>query len=153
MMRSMRGPEAHVVSAVVVTYSRADLLGECLHALVAALERVPGATQLVVVDTGAQDRLDAALSGLSDIEIVRSANVGFAGGVNLGLARTHGEWVALLNDDVVVHPGALEAMLSAGRIRPEIGSVAAQIRFATDPEIINSAGITIDRLGIATDRL
>ena len=44
-------------------------------------------------------------------------------------------------------------MLDAARSRPRIGSVAAQMRFANGRDTINSAGIGVDRLGIAFDRL
>jgi GT2 family glycosyltransferase len=44
-------------------------------------------------------------------------------------------------------------MLEAGRSHPRVGSVAAQMRFADRPDVLNSAGLELDRLGIAADRL
>ena len=55
---------------------------------------------------------------------------------------------------MVTDAGAVEELLAVGRSAPDVGSVAAQMRFAGDRAgIINSAGIGIDRLGIAFDRL
>ena len=44
-------------------------------------------------------------------------------------------------------------MLDAGRLHPRVGSVAAQMRFADRRDVLNSAGLELDRLGIAADRL
>lgn len=44
-------------------------------------------------------------------------------------------------------------MLSAGEEGEDIGSVAAQVRFAERVDMINSAGIEVDELGIAYERL
>ena len=44
-------------------------------------------------------------------------------------------------------------MLEAGRLHPRVGAVAAQMRFADRRDVLNSAGLELDRLGIAADRL
>jgi len=54
---------------------------------------------------------------------------------------------------VIVEPPAVRELIAAGKAGDDIGSVAAQMRFARDPNVINSAGIGVDRLGIAFDRL
>ncbi len=57
-----------------------------------------------------------------------------------------------MNDDCVVEPDALAELLAAGSSSPEIGSVAAQVRFAGRSGTINSAGIEVDVLGVARER-
>ncbi len=86
------------------------------------------------------------------IVVEGSPGLGYAGAVERGLAVARGEWIALVNDDCLVEPGALAEMLDAGSVSPAIGSVAAQIRFADRPGTVNSAGIELDRLGIARER-
>jgi GT2 family glycosyltransferase len=61
--------------------------------------------------------------------------------------------VLLLNSDATIEEGAVSTMLRAAAISGDIGSVAAQMRFKDGPETVNSAGIVVDRLGIAYDRL
>jgi GT2 family glycosyltransferase len=61
--------------------------------------------------------------------------------------------VALFNDDTTLEPDALARLIAAGRSRERVGSVAAQIRFAGRPGILNSAGIVVDGLGNNSDRL
>jgi GT2 family glycosyltransferase len=122
------------LSAIVVAFGKEELLEACLASLEAALARVEGETELIVVVNDVDD------------------NLGFAGGVAAGLARARGDWIALVNDDCTLEPGALAALLAAAEGRPDVGSVAAQVRFAGDGGTINSAGIEIDELGVARER-
>jgi len=122
------------LSAIIVAFGKEDLLRGCLESIEAALARVDGETELIVV--------------VND----HKTNLGFAGGVAAGLADARGEWIALVNDDCTVEPDALTELLAAAQGRPEVGSVAAQVRFAGDERMINSAGLEIDELGVARER-
>jgi GT2 family glycosyltransferase len=143
------------VSAVVVNYRRPDMTAACLAALRTALERVGEPTEIVVVDNGSGDGSPAALrAACPEANVVELPdNRGFPTGASEGIRRSSGEWVALINNDVIVEPDALAELLAAARTADDVGSVAAQMRFADDPGVINSAGIGVDRLGIAYDRL
>ncbi len=81
-------------------------------------------------------------------------NLGFAGGVNAALERATWRVDALVNDDCMVEPGGrCRACSRRARRASDIGSVAAQVGFADRPGTINSAGIQVDVLGVATERL
>jgi GT2 family glycosyltransferase len=144
-----------LVSAIVVNYRRAEMTVACLAALRKALERVDGASEIVVVDNGSGDGSPEAIRAAEPeaTVIALPENLGFPSGASEGIRRSSGEWVALINNDVIVEPDALAEMLALGRTATDVGSVAAQMRFADDPNVINSAGIGVDRLGIAHDRL
>ncbi len=81
------------------------------------------------------------------------ANRGFAAGVNAGVARSDEQWLLLVNSDMTLARTALERLLEAVDGEPRVGSAGAQIRFAADQGAINSAGIEVDVLGVASDRL
>jgi GT2 family glycosyltransferase len=121
------------LSAIVVAFGKEEVLRACLASVEAARERVDGKTELIVVDNNRVNR-------------------GFAGGVAAGLTSARGEWIALVNDDCTVEPEALVELLAAADVRPDVGAVAAQVRFAGDQGTINSAGIEIDELGVARER-
>jgi GT2 family glycosyltransferase len=144
------------VSAIVVSYRRPDILDACLTSLREALARTGAPTELIVVDNASRDgsvELAARLAPEATV-LELPSNLGFAAGVAHGIRRSHGEWVLLVNTDVVTEPRAVQELLAVGRSSPDVGSVAAQMRFAGERAgIINSAGIGIDRLGIAFDRL
>ncbi len=104
------------VAVVVITYNSADVLPACLEAL-----RHGGAdgvelTDVVVVDNASTDDstdVAAAAEGLP-ISVVRlTENVGYAAGLNAGVAALRGrppEAVMVLNPDCRVRPGALAVL-------------------------------------------
>ena len=143
------------VSALVVNYSRADLLEQCLRSVLHALTPLDGPTELVVVDNGSTDHsLSMVRSEFPDARVVPLAeNRGFAGGANAGIQSARGEWILLLNNDATIEPSAIAAMISAAETQENVGSVAALMLFADRPDTVNSAGIAVDRLGVAVDRL
>jgi GT2 family glycosyltransferase len=140
------------ISVVVVAFRQRDALLECLTALQAAAARVSGGTELIVVDNG--DLAALVRERIPEVKLLEpGANSGFAGGVNLGLAAATGRWIALVNDDARVEADTLALLLAVGESDRRIGSVAAQVRFEADQGRINSAGIDVDSLGVAIERL
>ncbi len=136
------------VSAVVVSQNGGPLLDACLRALRTALAPLGSDAELIVVDNGSPG-IEA-----EGARVLRQArNLGFAGGVAAGLEAAVGEWVLLVNDDAELEPGALEPLLAAGRAAPRAGTVTGQVRFHARRDVINSAGLVVDRLGVAYDRL
>ena len=143
------------LSAIVVNYRRPEMTCACLAALREALAAVAEPTEIVVVDNGSGDgSADAVRAEFPDVEVVElPENLGFPSGASEGIRRSRGGWVMLVNNDVIVEPDAPGRLLAAAGSRDDVGSVAAQMRFADDAGTINSAGIGVDRLGIAFDRL
>ncbi len=140
---------------IVVSYRKGELLEHCLASVQEALRHVVGSAELVLVlnASSSEDERDYAGRFPNAVVIAEPTNIGFSAAVSLGIRRSEGEWVALVNDDATVEPEALARMLAAGASAADIGSVASQMRFFDRPQTINSAGIVVDRLGIASDRL
>ena len=142
---------AVVASAVIVTLRAGPPLHEAVASVERALARVEGETEMVVVDNGSG--AGALREHFPKVEIIAMPrNVGFPAGVNEGLRHTSGDWVLLLNDDATIAPEGVRDLLEAVAALPDVGSAAAQMRFSRSG-LINSAGIEVDRLGVASDRL
>jgi GT2 family glycosyltransferase/glycosyltransferase involved in cell wall biosynthesis len=143
------------VSTVIVNHERRDLLQWCLESLESAGAAVEDDTEVIVVDNGSRDgSVELVRDRFPDVRVVSlERNEGFAGGVSRGIALASGEWIAVFNNDTTIEPDALGLMLEAGRLHPRVGAVAAQMRFADRRDVLNSAGLELDRLGIAADRL
>jgi N-acetylglucosaminyl-diphospho-decaprenol L-rhamnosyltransferase len=91
-------------SVIVVSQRPGSWLAECLDSA------LPQASEVVVVDNGSTDEEASTIARRAGALVVRSSrNLGFAGGVNLGLRRASGEFIALLNDDAVAGPGWIDA--------------------------------------------
>jgi GT2 family glycosyltransferase len=150
---------AVLVSVVVVAYRQREPLVECLAAIEVASRALEadrsegGAVELIVVDNGGLAELVHEHS--PHAQVLRSdGNIGFAAAAQAGIEAASGEWIALVNDDATLDAGALAALLAAGREGgAQVGAVAAQIRFHARPDTINSAGIEVDSLGVASERL
>ena len=144
------------VSALVVNYQQRDLLRLCVQSLVDGLRVVEGAHEIIVVDNGSSDgSAEMIREEFPDACVVElTANLGFAGGVGIGIRRATGAWILCVNNDATVAPDAIEQLLQVAESGgEEIGSVAALMVFADQPSTINSAGIVVDQLGVASDRL
>jgi GT2 family glycosyltransferase len=61
--------------------------------------------------------------------IASQENLGYGGGCNLGLAAAHGRYLLVLNQDIAVRPGALQALVSFADAHPEAGAVGARLEY------------------------
>lgn len=100
------------VAIVIVTYNSADEIAGCLD----ALQHAPEA-EVVVVDNASSDDTAAIVRSKGVRLIASSINLGFAGGVNLGVRETTAPLILLLNPDAHLLTG-LDAMVA--RMEPPI---------------------------------
>jgi len=141
---------AVVLVAVVVTYSAPpDDLARCVDAL-----RSGGAVDHVLVyDTGGSAVVATPTDDGPPVEVVRVANRGYGAAANAGFAGAEAlgaDRIALLNDDVVVHPGWAAALLAELDTAPAIGAAQPALLTA-GTTTVNSLGVTLDRYGAGHD--
>ncbi|GJE43052.1 glycosyltransferase family 2 protein [Methylobacterium soli] len=108
--------------AVVVAHDSAGALPACLAAL--AAEHVPA----LVVDNASRDG-SAVLAEAAGAAVVRNArNEGYGRANNIGVrAAERAVHVLILNPDVVLQPGAVDALLAAAEAYPDAGLYAPRI--------------------------
>jgi GT2 family glycosyltransferase len=149
----MQGAPWDKVDAVIVNRDRAELLVACLRSVEAALEASGARGEVLVVDNGSTD--DSAAVVAREFPSVRwiqlDANHGFPTAVQTGIEATGGGWVLLVNNDATIERDAL-LRIADREIPDDVGTIALQMRFSTRPEMVNSAGIGVDVLGVAYDR-
>ena len=96
----------------------------------------PEAHEVVVVDNGCTDAT-SEWSEAQGARVVRSpVNLGFAGGVNLGLAQARGDVVVVLNNDALATPGWLGGLLGALAREPRVGIAGPRSNWVSDAQII-----------------
>jgi GT2 family glycosyltransferase len=145
-MMSIRPP----VSVVIPTWNALRYLPVCLAALRAQL----GADdEIILVDNRSRDAAAAwARQHAHDVRLLElPTNRGFAGGTNAGLRIAQNGLLLLCNDDALVEPGCVDALWSALNSGPEVGMVAGVLTFSRHPHIVASAGIAMQRDGVARD--
>jgi N-acetylglucosaminyl-diphospho-decaprenol L-rhamnosyltransferase len=103
-----------------VSYNTRELLLACL-ASIDAQTVLPH--EVIVLDNNSADgSADAVASEHPGVRLIRSAvNLGFAAGVNEAARHASGEWLLLLNPDVVVLDAAIDRLVAFARQRPEHG--------------------------------
>ena len=114
------------LNIIIVTYNSADVIQDLLESLPPALGQLTA--DVVVVDNGSADGTAELLSAREDCRVVRSANVGYAGGINRGVQEAQpAEAILILNPDVRLSEGSVEPLLETLRT-PGTGLVVPQLR-------------------------
>lgn len=138
------------VVVIVVNWNGKRFLKRCLGLLFAQSYQ---AFEVILVDNGSTD------GSVSFVEerfpqvrlIANEANRGFAAANNQAIRVSDSEFVVTLNNDTEVSAEWLGELVAAADTDQKVGSCASRMLFAHRPEMINSAGIALDRAGIAWD--
>jgi GT2 family glycosyltransferase len=122
------------LSIVIVTYNSRGDIDACLASL--AAERAADDHQVIVVDNASSDgTADAVRVRWPHVTVIDAgSNLGFARATNVGIRRSSGELVLLLNPDTVVGPGAVARLVAALEDDPQAA--------AAGPRLIDEQGAT-----------
>jgi GT2 family glycosyltransferase/glycosyltransferase involved in cell wall biosynthesis len=127
------------VSLVIPVYGQHQHTFNCLQSL--AAHTALDAVEIIVVDDASPEPAAQALQGVSGIRLVRNqSNLGFIGSCHHGADLARGEFLILLNNDIQVTAGWLEALLAVFVLRPDAGMVGARLVYP-DGRLQEAGGI------------
>jgi GT2 family glycosyltransferase len=108
----------------------------------------------LVIDNGSRDGTPEWLAGeWPAVEVLAlERNIGFAPAVNLGIDAGDEEYLALLNNDMELDPGWLDALVRALDADPSAGAATPKQRSAHDRARLDGAGDGIAWTGGVTRR-
>lgn len=137
---------AAAVSVVVLNWNgKADTL-DCLQSLRAV--DYPNFTVHVVDNASSDDSVPTIRAAFPEVELICSSrNLGYAGGNNLGIRRAleiGAQYILLLNNDTVVDPGLLSALVKTARRYPHAAAFGAKILLYGDRSRVWYAGARWD---------
>ncbi len=89
------------ISVIIPSWNRVDLVRSVLASL---RNQTRQPDQIIIVDNGSTDDSVAVARDLGAEVLSLAKNIGFAAAVNRGIAHTSGEWVVILNNDVLLAP-------------------------------------------------
>jgi GT2 family glycosyltransferase len=114
-------------SVIVVVHAGAHHLDDSLGSLNSYADRSD--IEVVLVDNGSRDRCGVEATGRWPwVKSVRSeSNLGFAGGVHLGVDTASGDVLVFLNDDAAATDGFVEAHLEALASNPRAAASAGRL--------------------------
>lgn len=138
-------------SVIIPSWNGFHLLPTCLNSLRAQTYRH---FETIVVDNASSDETVSLLAQeYSEVRLVAlDTNRGFAGAVNVGIAQSTGQLVALINQDVEADPQWLEALAAASRAHRTAGAFASKIMLFDQRDRFHSAGDSYRRDGIPVNR-
>ncbi len=137
--------EGPMVSIIVAHYLD-DILSGCLRAI---YERTQGVSfEVIVADDQPYDdgSLGRALQRFPDIRVVKTGGGngtptrGMAAGYNRGLEVARGRYAMLMNNDVEVSTGWLEALVAAAEADEGIGACQPKVLSAREPKRFDDGG-------------
>ena len=145
--------EMSEVSVLILNYNGAKFIEACLQSVLA--QDYP-TTEIIVIDNASNDEsADIVKEGFPGVVLLEAgANLGFAGGMNLGIKNSRGEFVLLLNPDVVLDKGFLSAMVEAIESDVSVGSVSGKVYKLEEREahLLDTTGHVIFKNRLFTDR-
>jgi GT2 family glycosyltransferase len=117
----------------------------------------PDDAEVLIVDNASADGSAAIAERLAAendrVRLLRSpTNRGYAGAVNLALPEARGEYLAVLNMDVIVAERWLDPLVSLLEARPDAGAACPLIVLESDPGQINAAGQKLNVTGLGFNR-
>ena len=133
------------VSVIIPVWNGAEVIAQCLEAVYA--HSGPALLEVICVNNASHD--DSATLIAAQFPQVRllnqPVNLGFAGGVNVGLEVASGDILILLNQDCLVHENWLMPLIATFEISKQVGIVGCTILNADGS--LNHAGAYLQQPG------
>jgi GT2 family glycosyltransferase/glycosyltransferase involved in cell wall biosynthesis len=149
--QSFQVPKYQKVSIIILTHNAFEYTVKCIESIFSHTKEL---FELIVVDNGSTDgtleylESEARGRGPGDqIKIIKNKeNLGFAAGNNQGMAAARGNYILLMNNDIVVTPGWLERMISCAERNPNIGIVGPMSNYVSGPQLVKNVTYDIQTL-------
>jgi GT2 family glycosyltransferase len=130
-----------LVSFITVNYNQSLVTLDCLESI---YNSGYSNFEIIVVDNAStNDDPKVIREKYPEVILILSdQNLGFAGGNNLGLLQSKGEYIYFINNDTEVVPNSIEVLVERLQSDSNIGVVSPKIRFHHTPDTIQFAGYT-----------
>ncbi len=139
------------VTIVIPNYNGIKYICPCMDALYSQDDI---SFDILVVDNASKDgSLEVVQTEYPQAQLISlSENTGFCHAVNVGIEASETSYVLLLNNDTVVKPGFVKALVEAIEEAEDIFSVSSQMLSMQDENLIDDAGDGYSLLGWAYSR-
>ncbi|NCX95823.1 MAG: glycosyltransferase family 2 protein [Chitinophagia bacterium] len=131
-----------LVSIITVNFNQPKVTEELLSSIARTNNYLP--IEIIVIDNGSrQNPVPQWQTAYPDVFFIRSeANLGFAGGNNLGIKQAKGKYLFLVNNDTEFTAGLVEILVKTMENDTNIGIISPKIRYFTSPDLLQYAGFT-----------
>jgi GT2 family glycosyltransferase len=129
------------VSIISINYNQTRVTCELLQSLRKLTYKD---VEVIVVDNYSPDDPSQTITtSFPEVKYIRSEiNLGFAGGNNLGIKHSTGDYIMFLNNDTEVDPSFLEPLVELFETNPDAGLASSKILYFNSGGVIQYAGST-----------
>ena len=142
--------EKQLVSIIILNYNGNEFLENCIESIIRETQKK---FELIIVDNNSPDKSGEKFSKKYEAckFILNKENVGVSEGLNIGIENSNGEYIVLLNNDLIVAPKWLDYLFEAYKQK---GNGLYQPKFLKmkDKKVIDSAGNLINIFGFGFSR-
>lgn len=115
------------ISIIIVSWNARDYLRDCLNSI-----RQTGAScvqEVIVVDNASKDGSpEMVVAEFPEVKLILAGeNLGFARANNLAMKQAAGSILALVNSDVIIHPGCLEKLAAFLEQHNNVGLIGPRV--------------------------
>ncbi|MBD3282560.1 MAG: glycosyltransferase [Candidatus Portnoybacteria bacterium] len=130
-----------LVTIHILTFNSEQYIEDCLNS---ALNQTYENIEIIVTDNNSKDKTIERLKQFKDIRIIKNKrNTGYTGGHNKGIKQSRGEYIILLNPDVVLDKDFTKNIVRCMEEDKKIGAIQAKVYQLNKNKKTN----TIDTLG------
>ncbi|MBK7712972.1 MAG: glycosyltransferase family 2 protein [Bacteroidales bacterium] len=146
-------PNLPLVSIIMATYNRANLLGRAIESV---LRQTYTNIELIIVNDGSTDDTESVLKSYNDSRIkvvIHEFNRGATAAKNTGLKHIRGEWFTIYDSDDEMVPDAIDTLMNIPlKFDPEITAITAN---GWDPisNAFTGKGLTEDCYIVASEAM
>jgi len=147
-----------LVSIIILTYNSEKYIKDCLQSI---FRQTYNNLEIVMVDNNSKDgSVEIAKKILGDCEdnqkvILNNKNLGYAGGNNIGIKQVQGDYIIILNPDVVLDENFIQKIVDKFETDSKIGSIQSKVyQFINHQKtnIIDTVGFKFFKSGRIIDR-
>jgi GT2 family glycosyltransferase len=127
------------VSIILVTYNSEKYILNCLNSLAKAIQNIEH--EIFVIDNQSMDKTKMLIKecGHAVVLIENNQNIGFPKALNIGLSKSSGEFILLINPDTIINSDSLLPLIDFMRNNPKIGICGVRLE-NTDGSLQYSKG-------------
>ncbi len=129
-------PVRPTVSVVVLAWNNLPYTQACVESI---RRHTDLEYELIIVDNGSDPEAASYARHAADVAVANPTNLGFATGMNQGLAAASGEYVAFCNNDTELPPHWASQLVETARKHTDAGIVVPALTASGNPDTVRAA--------------
>jgi GT2 family glycosyltransferase len=115
------------LSIIIVSWNTKDLLVQCIESIIKTTFKVN--FEIIVVDNNSSDNsVEYVKNNFPDVQLIcLDNNYGFAKANNIGIKASKGNYISLINSDIIVLDNCIDNLINHLEINSDIGLIGPKI--------------------------